>query len=354
MRKVSKKSIVIVIVLLIGVFVTLFTSESIPQYSTTTLATQEIKRSIDFTAYWYPVSYTEIALGSSTDIKKVMVKAGDVVKKNQVLVELVNDVEWNQFKAAQAGYYAAIRAKRNAEAQVGTPQATLDSLQGQINAAYYQMKNTEVALQRKKITSPRAGKIISVTTKAYASPSASGLASVASTGNMIVMVDAQDKTFIAEVSERDVMRIEKEMEVEVQTRVSERILRGKVTAVSANPISKTTEDAKYRIEISFTEYPQEITFGSKLEGNIIVITKSVEQSLPYDAVTVQQDQTGTVLVLNEQGQAVDVAVLVGAVGDDAVEIISGISKEDKVIVDTLPDKRITTVRPWVKKLFQMN
>ncbi len=332
--------------------VSIFGTSSIPQYKTTTLQSAVVKKEVDFTSYWYPQGYAKVAVGSSSlDVKHVKVKEGDSVDKGEVLVQLVDDTEYNQYKAAQASYYAAIKAKKNAEATPMTPQSTIDTLQGQINSAYYQVKNAEVNLNRKKVKSPITGKVVEIDITDYSTTTTSALsASVSTLGNYIVIANVKDASFTATVGERDVAKLKTGMEVSITTRVSENVYRAKIVKISKSPVTSTTADAEYQIVVKFDTYPSELAYGTKLEGAIITANKEGASAVQYDALTIDSATTGSVLILNND-QVTPRNVTIGVVGDDSVEVLSGINENEQIVIDQLPDKKVITVRPWLKKLF---
>lgn len=325
---------------------------SIPQYKTVTIKTGTVKKEIDFTTNWYPVGYAKVSLGSSQDIRKIHVKEGDVVSSGKVLAQLNDDTEYNQYKAAQASYYAAIKAKKNAAATPMTPQSTLDTLQGQINSAYYQVKNAEVNLNKKKVKAPITGKVITISVSDYtsASTSAASALTTTSSGNYIVLANNKDASFVANVSDRDRAKLQVGMNVTLTSRISDELLIGVVTKLAKTPVVAGVEDPTYQITMLLDEYPTSIPIGTKLEGSIIILDKPNVRAVQYDAVTVESFQMGTVLVLKDE-KVETVNVGIGAVGDDVVEITSGLTENDEIAIDKLADKKILTFRPWFKKLF---
>jgi len=355
MKRISLKKLVIGVLGSIVLLVSLFGTESIPQYRTTKLQKTDVQKEIEFTANWYPVGYATVSLGNSLDIRKVYVKENQKVSKGTVLAKLNDETEYNQYKAAQATYNAAIRAKWNAEDTPGTPQATIDSLQGQINVAYYQMQNAQVAMNKKLVKSPIAGKVISVTIADYSnSVSSSSLLSgtTAASNNFIVIANTTNPTLQVEVTDKDIAKLEKNMEVTFTNRLTDEILAGKVTAINMAPVSTAVEEPTYKISIKLDNYPT-LPYGTKLEGAIVTASKTNALSIQYDAITLDSANSGTVLVLrNSKPEAV--MVKVGTVGDDAVEVTEGLTEDDEVVVDKLADKKVIAFRPWIQKLFGRN
>jgi hypothetical protein len=232
-----------------------------------------------------------------------------------------------------------------------TPQSTIDTLQGQINSAYYQVKNAEVSLNRKKVKSPITGKVVEIDITDYSTTTSSALSASASTsGNYIVVANVKDASFTATVGERDVAKLKTGMEVSITTRVSENEYSAKIVKISKSPVTTATVDAEYQIVVKFDEYPSELAYGTKLEGAIITANKEGVLAVQYDALTIDSATTGSVLILNNN-QVTPRNVTIGVVGDDSVEVLSGINENEQIVIDQLPDKKVITVRPWLKKLF---
>ncbi len=353
MKRISLKQLLVGgLVVTVAVY-SLFGVSTLPQYKTTTISTGTVRKEIDFTTNWYPTGYSKVSLGTSADISKVYVKEGDKVTNGRVLAQLNDEVEYNQFKATQASYYAAIKAKKNAAAIPMTPQSTLDSLQGQINTAYYQVKNSEVNLNKKKIKSPITGRVITVQLTDFSGASSSNpLTATGTTGNYIVIVNDTVPAFTASVSERDVAKLTTGMKVVLTARTSDLSLEGKVTKISKTPITVGVEDPTYQITMTLDKYPA-TPYGTKLEGSVVTIDKANVSVIQYDAITIDSSTEGTVLTLKD-GKVSTVTVGIGAVGDDVVEVTGGISGTDQIVIDQLADKKIIGLRPWIKNLLGLN
>ena len=328
----------------------LFGVESIPQYKTTTIQLGTVKKEIDFTTTWYPVGYAKIALGNAQDVRKIYVKEGQMVGSDTVLAQLNDDVEYNQYKTATSSFYAAIKARDNAKANPMTPKATLDSLTGQVNVTYYQQKNAKVALDKKKLKSPVAGRVVTIQMTDYTgATAASALTGAATTGNYIVVVNQKNPSVVATISEKDTAKVKLGMEVRLTSRVDDTVLTGKVSKVSSTPVTVGVEDPTYQITFTLGAFPKNISYGAKLEGTIVTAEKENTKNVQYDAITIDTSKTGSVLVLKD-GKVSTVSVDLGIVGDDAVEVVGGLSDTDQVVIDQLADKKIITIRSWLKTL----
>jgi len=351
MRRISLKKLAIGILVTVVVLFALFGIESVPQYRTTKLQMSDVQKEIEFTTNWYPVGYATVSLGNANDIQKFYVKENQKVSKGAVLAKLNDESEYLQYKTAQASYYAAIRAKQSAEDTPMTPDSTIAQLQGQINVAYYQMKNAQAAMNRKLLKAPIAGRVISIVIADYTTGGASSVLSATNSTatNYMIIANTVDPVVNIEVTDKDLVKLTKGMRVVFTNRLNDDELTGKVTTISKSPLSTAFEDPTYNVRVRLDEYPT-LPYGTKLEGAIVTAEKSGTTSIQYDAITLDSATTGTVLVLRD-GKPEVVIVTVGVVGDDSIEVLAGISETDEIVVDKLEDKKVIAFRPWIRNLF---
>jgi multidrug efflux pump subunit AcrA (membrane-fusion protein) len=342
----------------------LFTSEKEIVYSTVTLEQSAIFKKIEFTALWYPVSYSKVSLGTVQDIKKIYVKEGDRVLAGQVIVQLTDDLEYNQFKTAQTSYYSAINNKNAAEKAAAelppnpSTNTQITQLKGAINTAYYQMKTAEVSVNKKKLKALLSGNIVAVVYEDFSGSSSAGslstslTASAASGGNYIIIANNKDARLSLTLSEQDVVQLKKGMNVSMTSRVSEKIYSGEILSVAKIPVvqlSSTTEEPSYKVVIKLDSYIVDIPYGSRLEGSVKIAEKQSTGTVPYDAVTIDSASEGSVLILNN-GKTEKKTVKIGIVGEDLIEVTEGLSTTDQVVIDNISTKSIIVLRPWIKNL----
>lgn len=361
--KLRKRTIFsIVLGVLITAFV-LFGSEAIPQYDTTGLKKNTVMTVVDFTSTWYPTGYAKISLGAKSDIKKVNVKEGQYVSKGQVVAELVNVQEYNQYKTAWASYNAAVYNMRSVEDNPLATDNQVKAAQQQVNSAYYQMKNAEYAMNKKKLKAPISGTVVTISKRDYESSGASAASlyssaaslttsASSSSGNYIVIVNGRNPTFTAQVTEREVVQIEKGDVVTVTSKLNEKKLKAKVTYIGKAPIVEG-EDPRYEILVKLDEFPKGYPYGIKLEGSIVTEKLENVDSVPYESVTIDSETEGSLIVL-ENGELVSRKVEIGLVGDDSVEVLGGLSESDEIVIDQLEDKKVIRIRPWLRNLFKKN
>lgn len=394
MNKKIRNSIIIFCVTLFGLSFAIFRVEEVDQYKTTTLDSHALEKTIDFTALWYPVGYAKVNLGSYSDVQSVMVKEGDMVVAGQAIVQLQNQSEYNQFKAAQSSYYAAIEAKKAANAASNTsititpipgvldtpitipvalPSLTSSSqLQGVINSTYYQMLSAETNLAKRVLKAPVAGMVVAVVFEDYSTSGSTGgipsslaglsgltstTASAGNSGNYIIIASTTDTRITASFSDQEIVAMKIGMPVRLTSTLSDVPLTGKVSHISRVPTIQSTsltEEPSYKVTMTLDVYP-DYPYGSKLEGNISIAKKEQASVLPFDSVTLDSASKGSVLVYHKNTATTErKSVSLGLIADDAVEITGGITSDDAVVIDRAPSKKIITIRPWIKNLFRKN
>ncbi len=386
MNKKVVKVIITALVVVALILATLFRFETVETYKTQQPSSGNVAKEIDFTTYWYPVSYTKISLGAFSDIKSINVREGYSVKKGEMIVEMKDESEYNQYKAAQASYSAAAAAKNAASAgtsisipdlgipgvptTVTIPSTTSASqIQAQVNAAYYQMKNAELNLNKRKVFAPFDGKVLTVyqndknmsASGSSSLPASLGISSLSmgassssssSGGNYLIIVSDSDARIVISLSEQEIAQVKKDMPVTIRSRVTDKEFSGVVSHVSMTPSASSAVDApSYEVTIALKEFPAEVPYGGKLEGAIVIASKENVATVPFDAVTIESFSKGSLLVL-ENGTAVRKTITLGIIGEDVVEITEGLETPAEVIIDKEEPKQIIALRPWLKKLLK--
>jgi macrolide-specific efflux system membrane fusion protein len=107
---------------------------------------------------------------------------------------------------------------------------------------------------------------------------------------------------------------------------------GKVTWVS--PTSTTSNSVvTYSATVQLTEIPEGLRLGQTANISVTTAEAADVLTLPANAVTVDADgSTGTVLLLDANGNSTSTTVGVGLQGDSTVEITDGLALGDSVVV----------------------
>lgn len=287
------------------------------------------------------------------ELKKVWVKPGQQVKKGDRLVEYENpqlraekEQMEMQIKSAEIRLNSLYRQRKNLNASQGehegagegvpSMQSSKEELNQQIRLAQLeldqakeQMKLVKERINHLVITSKISGTVVQVDEQA---------GNALNMNNPIVVVaDLNEFHVTANVSEYDVMKVKEGQSVTLQSdALPDQKWTGEVKRVAYLPKQNQLDEAAgnggaqvvYPIEIKVNEaIPLKI--GSKMIVEITISTQQI-QGLPQEAIVEQNNETFVYVV--ENGKAVKKTVKIGKRNDRVVEILSGISPQDQVIV----------------------
>lgn len=85
-----------------------FRTEEKPQFETTKAQKQRVRQTIEFTSQIYPRNYVKINLGNQEDLEEVYVKMGDKVDKQEVLAQLNDSEQIENYNSAYSSYESAV------------------------------------------------------------------------------------------------------------------------------------------------------------------------------------------------------------------------------------------------------
>ncbi len=107
----TKKTLKLVIGVLVLVAIINFRIENIPQYQTDNPKIANITETVDFTDRIYPIQYAKVTLPNNDKIKAVLVKPWEKVKKGQTIVQLDDTQAKQNYHTAWVNYNNAIIAR---------------------------------------------------------------------------------------------------------------------------------------------------------------------------------------------------------------------------------------------------
>jgi multidrug efflux pump subunit AcrA (membrane-fusion protein) len=170
------------------------------------------------------------------------------------------------------------------------------------------------------VPSPHAGTVRSITTANEAVAS-----QVATIGVGAPVVSVQ-------VSEYDIAAITLDQTVAVTLGSSDEEFTGTVSSI-AQVSTNTSGVEQYQVVISSDEMPEGTRIGMTATASIVIDSREGVLTVPPSALTTVGDIT-LVTVQNDDGTTETVPVEVGLVGNSSVEILSGLSEGDTVVIGT--------------------
>ncbi|MFD4675632.1 efflux RND transporter periplasmic adaptor subunit [Lentzea sp. NPDC058450] len=275
-------------------------------------------------------SYSASAsFGASGTVTEINVKVGDVVTKGQQLAKLdPTQAQW-QVDIAQGNLNAAL------EKGTGT------------NALLTAYRQTQLALQQAKdnlaatvLTAPGDGTITSVTgaigqkvgsgSSSSSSNSTSSTTSTTTTSGFVVVTDLKNLVVKANVSESDVSKLKADQTATVTVNaMSGTPIQAKVTTVDLTPTTANNV-VQYGVSLALTQPPAELKPGQSASVEVTVASATGVLAVP--AAAVQTVNGASSVAVLENGAETRKTVEIGVRGDQYVEIKSGLTAGEEVVL----------------------
>ncbi|MCP2202231.1 efflux RND transporter periplasmic adaptor subunit [Lentzea flava] len=262
------------------------------------------------------------SFGTSGTVTEVNVKVGDVVTKGQQLAKL---------------------DPTQAQLQVDIAQGNLDTaaLKGTATTAYRQaelaLKQAQDALAATTLTAPGDGTITSVT--GSVGQKVGGNA----TSGFVVVTDLKNLVLHANVSESDVSKLKADQAATVTVNaMATQPIQAKVAQVDLTPTTSNNV-VQYGVTLTLTDPPAGLRPGQSASVEITISQASNVLAVPAAAVQTVNNQS-TVQVL-ENGAETRKTVEVGVRGDQYVEIKSGLTAGEEVVLPPVTTSTNTNRQP---------
>lgn len=134
-----------------------------------------------------------------------------------------------------------------------------------------------------------------------------------------------------EVSEFDIGQVEVGKSAVFTTSDRSAENQAQVAAISAKAIVDNSAVAKFKVFLEPRENVENLRIGSSVRANIVLDSKNVQIAIPIQALK-QDADAYYVEVLGASGEPIRKNVEIGIIGDQLVEIISGLQTEELVII----------------------
>jgi macrolide-specific efflux system membrane fusion protein len=273
-----------------------------------------------------------LAFGTSGTVERVYVKAGDKVRKDDILAKLDDAAAEENLSAARATYDSAV--------DDGTSTAQLYAAYIKARNAYREAQRTATATV---LRAPFAGTVTAVNGAVGGSSNGSGTSSTTSTqstgqsgqsgsgsgSGFIDLADTGKLQLVGTFTESDVSKLKVGQAATVTFDALPGVTAtGKVTQIE--PVASTSNNVvQYPVTISFTKVPKQVRLGQTT--TVEVVTGQAEDviTVPSTAVSTSGGQNTVTLLKN--GQQVRTPVEVGVQGASLTEIKSGVSEGDQIV-----------------------
>ena len=343
-----------------------------PSYMTAKAQVRDIKRQVFATGTLAGKVEVDVGAQVSGQIKKLYVKTGDRVKAGDLLCEIDPDIQENDLKTARAQMKvieAQIRSQQAevkrltlefnrqkallksdattaqeyelAEADLEVGKAQLDELNAQLEQAQIAIDDAETNLGYTRITAPMDGTV-------YAIPVEEGQTVNANqtTPTILKLAQLDTMTVETEISEADVVNVKEGMPCSF-TILGLQNRRFDSTLYRIEPAPESAKNESSSSAASSSSSSEAIYYNALLDVDnregLLRIDMTAEVTIDIDArddvlsiplTALRSDDyegQGSVYLLKE-GQVVETPVTLGIRDEQYVEVRSGVSLEDEIVI----------------------
>jgi RND family efflux transporter MFP subunit len=354
--------------------------------SARTVAVALVKRSpivdsLTLSGAFRPYQQVDVHAKVAGFIRKIYVDVGDHVKAGQVLAILEvpelsaqvagakadiqrsqdavrrSESEIQRAESTHAAYHAAYSRLKQAsesrpgliaeqelddsmakdketDAQVESARASLSESQSQLLSARADLDRLSALEAYSQITAPFAG----VVSKRYADTGAliqAGTSSSTQALPVVQLAEWSELRLVVPVPESAVPQIHLGSVVQVRVGALNRTFEGRV-ARFADALDSQTRTMETEIDVENRDGT--LVGGMYAETNLILRERKGVLTVPIPAV--QREESGaTVLMVDREGRVQERPVKLGAEGNDLVEILSGLSEGDQVVIGNRSELR---------------
>ncbi len=301
---------------------------------------EEIKRSLSFSGTVQAWKKMNIIPKISGKVKRIYVDEGESVRKGQLLAELDSEQAEIQLQQAKGALLAAranfqdarknfLRAKKLlaqeaiSKQQFEKAQLAFQAAKGQLKQAEAAVKLAEFVINSSKLTAPFSG-IITNKLKEEGDFVNPGMGGFGGSPGILVLMDFSRVKVYVDVPSSKIDLITKGSPAIVVWR--DRTFKGKVFSVSqaADPTSKT-----FRVGVE-AENP-----GLLLKPGTDVLVRIIYRRKKALAIPARAIVEGNFAFVVDKGVARKRRLRLGLAGDRFVEVVEGVSRGEKVVVEGL-------------------
>lgn len=251
----------------------------------------------------------------------------DIVSAQQTIssTKITNQTNVNNAKADVSLSETKLQKAKDELAlkKAGPSQEEINFYQAKIKQAEAKVLLLENKIQKSILRSPTEGQITKVNRKEGET--------VASTESVISLLPSGEFQVEADIYEEDIVDVKVGDPVEISLPAfPNEILKGKVIAV--DPAEKIIDGVVYyEVNISFLDTKEGIKPG--MTADIVIETAKKENVLVVPKGAVQKKDGKSIVRVLEDGEIKEREIETGLEGDDSIEVISGLSKGEKIVID---------------------
>ncbi|MDR1976367.1 MAG: efflux RND transporter periplasmic adaptor subunit [Campylobacteraceae bacterium] len=366
MRKKLLFVLVVILLIIAGFFgyKSLFSTASVSVGLTTIQVTKgDIENTVTATGTVSPKSYVDVGAQVSGQIMQIYVDVGDVVKKGDLLVEIdttVLETKVESSKAELAYQKAQLKDREakltlakslyerqkyllannatseesyeNAESALLSAEASIDMIKAQIAQTESSLKENQANLKYAKIYAPMSGTISTLSVK-----KGQTLNSNLNTPSILQIADLSTVTIGADVSEADVTKLKRGMDVYFKTLGSSNVWRTKLSKIEPTP-TVTNNVVLYKVLFDVENSSGELMNSMTTQVFFVLSSTKNATLVPVTAISRRDVNASRAMVMlkTENGTFAPTRVELGVSNRVQVEIKSGLKEGDTIASSFTP------------------
>lgn len=305
------------------------------KYTTGRVEKGDVKTSISATGTINPVNYVDVSTNVAGKLEKVLVKENDHVTQGQIIAYIDTRQLQAQVDNAKAALDKA-RLDMNRYKALIDQNAVAAQTYDDAVTAYEQAQSTydrvSADLSDATITAPMSGTVVGTPLKAGQTIS-TGIST-----QMIIatIADLSDLEIYLTVDETDIGNVKNGSKVEFTVDSKP----GQTFTGYVSEIAKGTKGNMGVTSNSVVYYTVKVSIPTDISSNFLpsmtaratIFGDDIKNTLVVPLTAVRTDKQGEYVYVIKDGQPVRTAVSTGVTGDTNVQILSGVSEGDEIIV----------------------
>lgn len=305
------------------------------KYTTGRVEKGDVKTSISATGTINPVNYVDVSTNVAGKLEKVLVKENDHVTQGQIIAYIDTRQLQAQVDNAKAALDKA-RLDMNRYKALIDQNAVAAQTYDDAVTAYEQAQSTydrvSADLSDATITAPMSGTVVGTPLKAGQTIS-TGIST-----QMIIatIADLSDLEIYLTVDETDIGNVKNCSKVEFTVDSKP----GQTFTGYVSEIAKGTKGNMGVTSNSVVYYTVKVSIPADISSNFLpsmtaratIFGDDIKNTLVVPLTAVRTDKQGEYVYVIKDGQPVRTAVSTGVTGDTNVQILSGVSEGDEIIV----------------------
>ncbi|EME60241.1 efflux RND transporter periplasmic adaptor subunit [Amycolatopsis decaplanina] len=289
-------------------------------------------------------------------VASIDVKVGDVVSAGQKLATIESAQAAKELQVAKANLSVAQDNLDAAETAENTPstgqnsaQNSVASAQAKLDQAELDVQNAQTALDDTTLHAPGAGTVTAIdgtvgqrsssnTSSSSQSSAPNGnqgnssaaTSSSSSGGGFITITNLADLVVDTSIAEIDVSKVKGGQKATVTLNSSpDKPVQATVSSVDLTPTTSGSV-VSYRTKLALTDPPEGLRPGQS--ASVVVTVAEARDALSVPAAAVRTAGGSNIVTVQENGQNVQRQVQVGIRGESTVQITSGLSEGENVVL----------------------